>query len=253
LIPLRDDVPSRTVPFVNYALIAINGLAFFLELSMGPGLERFIRQSAVVPARFTGADHSLQIAEVVTTTLDPSLGGTVLLSMFLHGGWAHFLGNMLYLWIFGDNVEDRMGHVKYAVFYLLCGWAASYAHIASSPVSTLPSIGASGAIAGVLGAYVTLYPHARVVTLIPLVFIIEIVQIPAVFFLGFWFVQQFLYGTLSLTQNTAQTGGVAWWAHIGGFAAGFALVWLFQNRKRRPPRRDTWWEEPYRGRRLRGW
>jgi membrane associated rhomboid family serine protease len=252
VIPLRDDVPSRTVPFVNYALIAINGLAFFLELGMGRGLERFIKQNAVVPSRFTGGDMSLQIPEILTTTLDPALGGTVLLSMFLHGGWAHFLGNMLYLWIFGDNVEDRMGHVKYLVFYLLCGWAASYAHIAASPSSPIPSIGASGAIAGVLGAYVTLYPRARVVTLIPLGFYMEMLQVPALFFLGFWFLQQFLYGTLSLT-NTAQTGGVAWWAHIGGFAAGFVLVWFFQSRKRRPPKRDTWWEDQYRGRRVRGW
>jgi membrane associated rhomboid family serine protease len=252
MIPLRDDVPSRTVPFVNCALIAINGLAFFLELGMGRGLERFIKQNAVVPARFTGDDLSLQIPEILATTLDPALGGTVLLSMFLHGGWAHFLGNMLYLWIFGDNVEDRMGHTRYLVFYMLCGWAASFAHIAASPDSTLPSIGASGAIAGVLGAYVTLYPRARVVTLIPLGFYMEMLQVPAMFFLGFWFLQQFLYGMLSVT-NTAQTGGVAWWAHIGGFAAGFLLVWFFQSGKRRPPKRDTWWENEYRGRRVRGW
>ena len=137
--------------------------------------------------------------------------------------------------------------------YLLCGWAATYAHIAASPDSTLPSIGASGAIAGVLGAYITLYPRARVVTLVPIVFFIEVLQVPAVFFLGLWFLQQFLYGALSLTENTAQTGGVAWWAHIGGFAAGFVLVWLFQGRKRRPSSRDTWWEDEYRGRRVRGW
>ena len=253
MIPLRDDVPSRTVPFVNYALMALNGFAFFLELGLGRGLERFVLQNAVVPARFTGPDHALQIPEILSTSLDPALGGTVLLSMFLHGGWAHFLGNMLYLWIFGDNVEDRMGHSKYLVFYLLCGWAASYAHIAASPDSRIPSIGASGAIAGVLGAYISLYPRAKVVTLLPLGFFMELIQIPALFFLGLWFVQQFLYGALSLTVRTAQTGGVAWWAHIGGFAAGFLLVWLFQSRRQRPARRDSWWEDHYRGRRVRGW
>ena len=253
MIPLRDDVPSRTVPLVNYALIGFNALAFFLELGMGSGLERFVRQNAVVPARFTGGDGALQVPEVLLTSIDPALGGSVLLSMFLHGGWAHFIGNMLYLWIFGDNVEDRMGHLRYLVFYLLCGWAASYAHIAASPDSTLPSIGASGAIAGVLGAYITLYPGARVVTLFPLGFFVEVFQIPAGFFLGFWFVQQFLYGALDLAVRTAETGGVAWWAHIGGFAAGFTLVWLFRGRKRRPSTRDTWWEGQSSGRRVRGW
>jgi membrane associated rhomboid family serine protease len=253
VIPLRDDVPSRTVPFVNYAIIAVNGLAFFLEVGLGPRLESFIRANAVVPARFTGHDGSLQISEVLLTSIDPRLGGTVLISMFLHGGLAHVLGNMLYLWIFGDNVEDRMGHTRYLVFYLLCGWAASYAHIAASPTATLPSLGASGAIAGVLGAYITLYPRARVVTLVPIFFFLEIVQIPAFFFLGIWFLQQFLYGAMQLGVRTAETGGVAWWAHIGGFAAGFILVWLFQRGPRRSPRRDTWWEEQHRGRRVRGW
>jgi len=253
MIPLRDDVPSRTVPLVNYAIIAANVVAFVLELGLGRGLESFVRSGAVVPARFTGNDGVLQVSEVFLTSIDPRLGGTVLLSMFLHGGWLHLLGNMLYLWIFGDNVEDRMGHTRYAVFYVLCGWAASYAHIAASPMSALPSIGASGAIAGVLGAYITLYPRARVVTLIPLGFFIEMVQIPAIFFLGIWFLQQFLYGTLELAVRTAQSGGVAWWAHIGGFAAGFVLVWLFTTRKRRAPSRDTWWEGPPRGRRVRGW
>jgi membrane associated rhomboid family serine protease len=254
VIPLRDDVPSRTFPIVNYSLIALNALAFFFELSLGRGLERFVRLNAVVPDRFTGGDHALQLSELVTSTFDPALGGSVLLSMFLHAGWAHILGNMLYLWIFGDNVEDRMGHVRYLVFYLLCGWVASYAHIWASPSSAMPSLGASGAIAGVLGAYVTLYPHARVVTLIPLGFFTDLVQIPAVFFLGFWFLQQFLSGTLSLAVRTAETGGVAWWAHIGGFAAGFIFVWLFSAGRKAPPARDSWWDDGgYRGRRVRGW
>jgi membrane associated rhomboid family serine protease len=252
MIPLRDDVPSRTVPFVNVGLIVLNALAFFYELSLGDGVERFVYKAAVVPSLFTGKDGALGVGEIVSTSLDPALGGRVLLSMFLHGGWAHFLGNMLYLWIFGDNVEDRMGHFRYILFYLLCGWTASYAHVWASPASGVPAIGASGAIAGVLGAYLTLYPHARVVTLLPLGLFTQLVKVPAFLFLGFWFLQQFLYGALTVAES-AQTGGVAWWAHIGGFAAGFVLVWLFQKRGRRPPARDAWWEDQYRGRRVRGW
>jgi membrane associated rhomboid family serine protease len=160
--------------------------------------------------------------------------------MFLHGGFLHFLGNMLYLWIFGDNVEDRLGHLRYVLFYLLCGWIAAYAHIWAEPASVLPAIGASGAIAGVLGAYLLLYPRARVVALLPLGLFAPLVQIPAVFFLGFWFLQQFLLGTLS---GPSASGGVAVWAHIGGFVAGFALVNLFQSSARRPVERHTWWEQ----------
>jgi membrane associated rhomboid family serine protease len=243
MIPLRDDVPSRTVPFVNYALIAINAVLFFFELSLGERLERFVFAAAVVPSLYTGGDGALAIPEILWTSLDPSLGGRVLIAMFLHGGWAHLLGNMLYLWIFGDNVEDRMGHFRFLLFYLLCGWAASYAHIWAQPSSPMPSLGASGAIAGVLGAYITLYPSARVLTMIPLGIFLHMARIPAVFFLGFWFLQQFLSGALTLKVATAQSGGVAWWAHIGGFAAGFVLVWIFQSRKRRPPQRDhDWWD-----------
>jgi membrane associated rhomboid family serine protease len=255
VIPLRDDVPSRSFPFINYVLIALNGLFFFLELGMGENLERFVYRAAVIPTLFTGRDAALSAGEILYGTVNPELSTRLFLSMFLHGGWAHFIGNMLYLWIFGDNVEDRMGHVRYLAFYLLCGWAASFAHIWSSPASRVPSIGASGAIAGVLGAYLTLYPHARVVTLLPLGFFSQFVQIPAFFFLGFWFLQQFLSGALALTERTAQTGGVAWWAHIGGFVAGFALVWIFQNNKRRPPAREVWWRDTpqHRGYRVRGW
>ena len=252
MIPLRDDVPSRSFPIVNIALISLNALAFLLELGMGRHLERFLYQSAVVPALYTYGDRVLDLGDVIRSTFDPDLGLRVVYSMFLHGGWAHILGNMLYLWIFGDNVEDRMGHLRYLVFYLLCGWTASYAHVWSDPRSVLPSIGASGAIAGVLGSYMTLYPHARVVTLVPLGLFTQLVQIPAVFFLGVWFLQQFIAGTLSLGARTAQTGGVAWWAHIGGFVAGFVLVWVFQNPRRRPPSQDASWEESHRGRRVRG-
>jgi membrane associated rhomboid family serine protease len=233
VIPLRADVPSRTIPLVNYLLIALNVAAFVLELRMGRGLDDFFQEAAVIPALYAGSDHQLSLIEVVTTSLQPALGLRLLLSMFLHGGFLHILGNMLYLWIFGGNVEDRMGHLRYLVFYLLCGWAASYAHIWADAGSRVPSIGASGAIAGVLGAYLVLYPRARVVTLIPLGFFTELVRIPAFLVLGFWFLQQFLAGTLSLSARTAQTGGVAWWAHIGGFVTGLLLVGLFRRRRRR--------------------
>ena len=253
MIPLRDDVPSRTYPFVNVTLIGLCVLAFLGELATGDGLPRLFQQAAVIPALFSGPDGSLGPVDVVVTSLQPDLGLRVLVSMFLHGGWLHLLGNMLYLWIFGDNVEDRMGHARYLAFYLVCGWAAAYGHIWSDPTSGLPSIGASGAIAGVLAAYVVLYPGARVVTVIPLGFFFPLVQVPALFFLGFWFLQQFLLGSLSLAQGPAQTGGTAWWAHIGGFLAGLALVGLFQNPRRRPPARERWWDdERYRRRRPSG-
>jgi membrane associated rhomboid family serine protease len=239
LIPLKDDVPSRTVPFVNLTLIVLNVVAFLLELGMGPHLDRFLMQASVVPVLFTGPDHSLSPLEAVLDTLQPALGTRVLVSMFLHGGWLHIMGNMLYLWIFGDNVEDRMGHFRYLVFYLLCGWAAAFAHIWSDPASRLPSIGASGAIAGVLGAYIVLYPHARVMSLLPLGFFFLRVNVPAVFLLGFWFVQQFFYGAISLAHTAQTGGGVAWWAHIGGFAAGFLLVGLFARRDP-PAGRASW-------------
>jgi len=255
VIPLRDDVPSRTVPFVNVGLIAVNALAWLMELGLGADLQRFFYQAAVVPELYTGRDGSFGVVDMIAGGFHPDLGLRVLFSMFLHGGWMHFLGNMLYLWIFGDNVEDRMGHLRYLAFYLLCGWVAAYAHIWAEPLSRMPSIGASGAIAGVLGAYMILYPSARVVALIPLGFFFPLVQIPALFFLAFWFIQQFFAGAMSLAAQTAQTGGTAWWAHIGGFVAGLLLVGLFQNPRRRPPRRDTWWAQDtaYARRRSTGW
>jgi membrane associated rhomboid family serine protease len=245
VIPLKDDVVARTFPFVNIGLILLNAIGFAYELGLSPSrLERFLYQAAVVPALYAGEDHALRPLEAILTSFHPELGARILISMFLHGGWAHILGNMLYLWIFGDNVEDRLGHFKYLAFYLLCGWTASYAHIWSQPVSGIPSIGASGAIAGVLGAYITLYPRARVVTLLPLGILAPLVQLPAALFLGLWFVQQFVLGALDLATPAGAGGGIAWWAHIGGFAAGFVLVWVFRkprraSRQRRIPRFDT--------------
>ena len=233
MIPLKDDVAARRFPFVNIALIALNVVAFFMELEMGKGVVRFMDRAAVVPLLYTGTDRALGLIDTLVTSFDPDLGRRVLVSLFLHAGWAHILGNMLYLWIFGDNVEDRLGHFRYLIFYLACGWTASYAHIWSQPASGVPSIGASGAIAGVLGAYITLYPRARVVTLLPLGFFTQLVQLPAAFFLGLWFLQQFLLGAFDLAAPGREGGGVAWWAHIGGFAAGFVLVRVFRRPNRR--------------------
>ena len=218
MIPLRDNIRSRRVPFVNYLLIALNVLAFMLELGMGAGLEAFIRAWAVVPAELRAAPAS----ELVT----------VVTSMFLHGGIAHILGNMLYLYIFGDNVEDRMGHAAYLVFYLAMGSAAAVGHVLSAPGSTVPTIGASGAVAGVMGAYMVLYPRARVLTILPLFIFIEVVELPAVAYLFLWFVVQFFQGALAITSSPA-AGGVAWWAHIAGFIAGGLTVFVFGLRRRR--------------------
>jgi membrane associated rhomboid family serine protease len=241
MIPIRDDIPSRGRPVVNVCLILVNALAFFYELALGPDqLELFMRDYAVIPAHYFSAGyldplgfaHAYSIGDLIIP---------VLTAMFLHGGWAHVGGNMLYLWIFGDNVEDRMGHGRFLVFYLLCGVIATAAHIVTNPSSTVPSLGASGAIAGVLGAYIVLYPRARVVTLVPIFFFIQFIPIPAIIFLGIWFLQQFFYGALSLGVQSAQTGGVAWWAHIGGFAAGALLVHFFKRKDYWPVERDLWW------------
>ena len=251
MIPLRDDVPSRSYPVVNLALIGLNAVAFLWELGLGSGLEKALHHVAVVPVLFTGGGP-FGLLHVIGSALDPSLALRVFFSMFLHGGFAHLFGNMLYLWIFGDNVEDRMGHGRYLVFYLLCGWFATYAHILSDPGSRMPSIGASGAIAGVLGAYFVLYPRARVVVAWPppLLFFLPLMQLPALLVLGFWFVQQFLFGLFSLATATAETGGVAFWAHAGGFLVGLAFVKVFARAERRPTVRDLWFEDPrYRRRR----
>ena len=217
MIPLRDVIPSRTFPFFTVSFIVLNSVAFLFELSLSErALDQFIFVYGVVPAR-------LNLISVFT-------------SMFLHGGWAHFLGNMLFLWIFGDNVEDRLGHVRFVVFYLLCGAAAVVAHVFMNPASTVPTIGASGAIAGVMGAYFVLYPHSRVLALVPLFIVFEIVEVPAILFLGIWFLMQFFYGVGSLGTGTGvEAGGVAFWAHIAGFVAGMAGVLVL-----RKPSRSRW-------------
>jgi membrane associated rhomboid family serine protease len=234
MIPLRDDNPRRTFPFVTYLLVGVNVLAFLWELTLGESLQNALFQIAFIPARFWLPGN--WVPDVLT----------IIISMFLHGGLLHIGSNMLYLWVFGDNVEDRLGHGKYLVFYLACGFLATYAHAFFSPGSRIPAIGASGAIAGVLGAYLVLYPHARVLTVIPIIIFITVREIPAIFVLGIWFVLQLFSGVGSLGVTDAQDmGGVAYFAHIGGFVAGMVLIALFGGfrRPRRPQPPPPWWAQ----------
>ncbi len=224
MIPLRDTIPTRRFPIVNTTLIAINVLVFLFQAILGARqAEQLIWAAGLVPTRFW------------------QVGGVsgwlpLLTSMFLHGGWWHLISNMLALYIFGDNVEDRLGHTRYLLFYLLGGLVASGAHLAAYSGSSLPTVGASGAIAGVLGAYLVLYPYARVVTLVPIFYFIRIVELPALIYLGFWFISQLFNGLFALTSTDVfQSGGVAWWAHIGGFVFGLALVRLIAPRRHLPP------------------
>ncbi|HEX9985492.1 MAG TPA: rhomboid family intramembrane serine protease [Thermoanaerobaculia bacterium] len=217
---------------MTYSLVALNVVAFIWELMQGPALQQRLFDVAFIPARYMLPGYIL-----------PDLY-TMFVSMFLHGGLMHIGSNMLYLWIFGDNIEDRLGRFRYLLFYLACGIVATLAHAFFNPASVVPAIGASGAIAGVLGAYLILFPHARVMTLIPIFFFITIRHLPAVLILGFWFILQFFSGVGSLGVRDAQdTGGVAYWAHIGGFVAGMLLIVLFGGLKRRPePEPDyPWW------------
>ncbi|HEY9722180.1 MAG TPA: rhomboid family intramembrane serine protease [Oscillatoriaceae cyanobacterium] len=242
MIPLRDENPSYSTPWVNYALIAINVLVFLYEISLGQhALLHFLASYAVVPRHLLGAVGQVEHGHAVA----PSAFVPVVTSMFMHAGWLHIAGNMLFLWIFGDNVEDRMGHVPYACFYLLAGIVAAVAQALSAPMSTLPSLGASGAIGGVLGAYIVLYPAARVFTLIFLGIFITTARIPAWVFLGIWFVLQSVQGLLTVGARTANQGGVAFWAHIGGFlfglAVGFVLKALPPPKPQRSPFADRWY------------
>lgn len=222
MIPIRDINPRATYPIVNVLLIVVNLLAFIWEISQGIHLEAALMSVAFIPDRFFIPGYW------VPDTL------SIVISMFLHGGWLHLGSNMLYLWIFGDNIEDRLGHFRYLLFYLGCGFIATFAHAFFNPDSQLPAIGASGAIAGVLGGYLLLFPHARVMTFIPFGFYMILRELPAIFVLGLWFVLQLFTGVASLNVDTAQeAGGVAYFAHIGGFVAGLILVRLFGGR--RPP------------------
>jgi membrane associated rhomboid family serine protease len=236
MIPIRDTIPRRNPPIVTWLLILVNGVVFFFELTMPPTvLEQFFHLFGIVPARYTHPDWAAWVGFPIDNYWP------FLTSMFLHGGWLHIIGNMWALWIFGDNVEDRMGPFRFATFYVLCGTVAGVTHALTNPNSTMPTVGASGAIAGVMGAYFVLYPRARVIVLLPILFIPFFFEVPAVFYLGFWIFTQVFSGTLSLAAP-GDVGGVAWWAHVGGFAAGAVLQFFFVRRARdeRLPARDEY-------------
>jgi membrane associated rhomboid family serine protease len=231
MIPLRDDVPSRSVPFVTIGLIAMNVLVFLYQASIGMGgdpraAEAFIIEFGVVPCRVTGTCSA--------PGEFPNPIATIFTSMFLHGGLFHVAGNMLYLWIFGDNVEDTIGHGRFLGFYLLAGVAAALAQIVVHPGSRIPMVGASGAVSGVLGAYLLLFPYASVLILVILGFFVRIVRWPAMIVLGLWIVVQFINGLITARASAVGgevTGGTAWFAHIGGFLAGIILLFLMRPRR----------------------
>ena len=220
MIPLRDDNPTILTPVITVGLIALCTLSFFWQLSLGVHAEAMIQSLGVVPAVLFGKQSMPAGLAPMPATL------TIVTSMFLHGGWMHLIGNMLYLWIFGNNVEDSMGHGRFLAFYLVCGAVAVLAQALPAPDSTIPMIGASGAISGVLGAYLLLYPHARVLVLIPLGFFSRLIYLPAMVVLGFWFLLQLLS---TLLADPSQPG-VAFGAHAGGFVAGMLLIPLFKRR-----------------------
>ena len=217
MIPVRDDNPTHSVPFVTILLVAANVLVFIYELSLKSeyGVNAFFANFALIPAEITYAPSPEAVRSVFT-------------SMFLHGGWMHLIFNMWFLWIFGDNVEDSVGHFKFILLYLLCGVGAAVAQIASAPQSHVPMIGASGAIAGVLGAYLLLFPRARVLALFPIWIFLKFIYVPAWLLLIFWFLLQLFSGWS--TSGGVHSGGVAFWAHVGGFVAGLLLIPLFKKR-----------------------
>jgi rhomboid family protein len=228
MIPLRDDQPTFSTPFITYFLIALNVVVFFFELSVGfqsrGQLNTLMYEFGVVPRYEIG---------LLTGTPVFAPGAAfvpILTSMFLHASWAHIIGNMWVLWIFGDNIEDYLGHFRYLVFYLLSGVAASFTHILLNATSRVPSVGASGAIAGIMGAYFILYPRARVLVWFPPIFLFHI---PAWLMLGYWFFSQFVSGAATSIAETAQTGGVAFWAHVGGFVTGILMIKLSPERRHR--------------------
>jgi membrane associated rhomboid family serine protease len=228
MIPLRDTIRTRTVPFVTRLLVAANVAAFVLEVLQGQNLDSFLETFAFVPLRFFRP-------ELVGWTFSDAVV-TIFTAMFLHGGLLHLLGNMLFLWIFGDNVEDALGHFRFLVFYLVAGVCATLLQAFLSPSSTVPNLGASGAIAGVLGAYLVYYPRARIVTVVPLFILFPVVEIPAGLYLLGWFALQFWMGSQQLShagRAAASQGGVAFWAHVGGFVVGVA--WALMSRPSRRP------------------
>ena len=225
MIPITDANPTRRFPIINLALIGINVVVFLFELTMRSRvLDQFIAMWGVIPRNILFAlAHPLEASPLVWLTL--------ITSQFLHGSWAHIIGNLIFLWVFGDNIEDVLGHVLYLAFYLLSGAAAGVAQSLVMGASLIPTVGASGAIAGVLGAYLILYPTARIGIVLPIFFFFTTIDLPAIVVIGWWFVQQFFYGIGSLTSTVV--GGVAFWAHIGGFIAGIVMILPFIGRRRR--------------------
>lgn len=220
MIPLRDNLPTRRAPVLTLVIIGLNVYVYLKEFLLSPwASRRFILYYGLIPCGLTGE------CEVAGRAFSSEL--TLITSMFVHAGFFHLAGNMLYLWIFGNNVEDSMGKIRFALFYLLSGLGAAFLQIAINPASRVPMVGASGAISGVLGAYLLLFPHARVLTLVPVLFFLQLIEIPAVIVLGFWIVVQVLNGLLTFNF---EGGGVAWFAHIGGFGVGMLLVGIFKRR-----------------------
>jgi membrane associated rhomboid family serine protease len=250
MIPVGDRLPTRTIPYVNIALIVVNFLLFFYELTLNTQapfgrpseLDLWFQDWGTVPACLT---DSLGLKpDVDPRALAVLCNGdrtllTPFTSMFIHAGWLHILGNMLFLWVFGDNVEDALGHLRYLVFYVVVGLAAAAAQVALNMNDFVPMVGASGAIAGVMGAYLVMYPQARIAVVIPFFWFLGAPYVPAVALIGVWFLMQLMSGVGSIGYATGGGGGVAWWAHIGGFLAGLLLVSLF--RRGRPPRRRYYW------------
>lgn len=231
MFPLKDDIPARRLPIVTILIIALNCVVFLIELMAGRRVENIFLMYGLIPARYTIPDISnlFNLQEQVLPFL---------FSMFIHGGWLHLISNMWTLWVFGDNVEDKLGHFRFLIFYLIGGIAAAIMHILTNSGSPIPTIGASGAVAAVMGAYFRFFPGANVMTMIPPFFIGPFFKIPAILFLGWWFVLQFFNGTLALAENTKIAAGVAWWAHIGGFLFGIFLSTIVLPKRRR----DADWE-----------
>ena len=223
MIPLRDTQPSYSTPFVTIAIIVANIMVFLHQVSLDPyELNHFIARYAIIPDRFQYSD--------------------LLSSAFMHGGWMHLIGNMWFLWIYGDNVEDVLGHGKYFLFYLLCAIAAGLVHVMLAPYSRVPTLGASGAIAGVMGAYMIKFPHSRIITLVPIFIFFTTFEIPAVIMLLYWFALQIFSGVGSIGySNVSKGGGVAWFAHVGGFVAGMMLIYVLGTRERFRARKDLHW------------
>ncbi len=220
MFPVRDTIPRRHLPLATWALIAVNAYVFLREVMLSPrAAERAMFLFGLVPARYLHPDWAAQAGY-------PHSYLPFVTTMFLHGGWLHVIGNMWFLAIFGDNVEDRMGPLRFLVFYFVCGIAAGVTHVITNPSSTVPAVGASGAIAGVMGAYVALFPRARIVALFPIFFWPVFFQVPAFLYIGLWFAMQFFSGVAAIASPQA-VGGIAFWAHVGGFVSGLATFWIF--------------------------